>query len=126
MAQKKFVFHIVGDSNISRFLPIVKEAKTDPAVQDATLTRVVNAVQLKEALTNPTEPVRSTLIISALTNLLTASYFESFDQLRGHADRTFNEVLNWLNEGRQALDGFGTRVSSGGVLLMDYAYTKNN
>jgi hypothetical protein len=110
MSQKKFVFHLVGDSNISRFLPIVKEAKTDQAVQDATLARVVNSVQLKEALTNPSEPIHSTLIISALTNLLTSVYFEDFNRLRVHADRVFNEVLTWLNEGRQALDGFAARV----------------
>jgi hypothetical protein len=112
MSQKKFIFHLVGDLNISRFLPVVKEAKTDQAVQDATMARVVNGVQLKEVLTNPSEPVHSTLIISALTNLLTSVYFEDFDRLRVHADRVFNEVLIWLNEGRQALDGFATRVSS--------------
>jgi len=110
MSQKKFIFHLVGDSNIGRFLPIVKEAKTDQAVQDATMVRVVNGVQLKEVLTNPSEPIHSTLIISALTNLLTSVYFEDFDRLRVHADRVFNEVLIWLNEGRQALDGFATRV----------------
>jgi len=117
MSQKKFVFHILGDSNIGRFLPIVKEAKTDPAIQDATYVKIVNAVQLKEALTNPVEPIRSTLIVSALTNLLTSAYFESYDQLRSHADRTFNEVLNWLNEGRQAVDGFGTRVSLTAIVI---------
>jgi hypothetical protein len=109
MAQK-YVFHILGDSNVSRFLPIVKAAKTDTAVQEATFTRVINAVQLKEALTNPTE-VRPTLIISALTNLLTSAYFESFDTLKIHADRSFQDVLSWLTEGRQALEGFGARVS---------------
>jgi hypothetical protein len=73
---QKYIFHILGDSNVSRFLPIVKEAKTDKAVQDATLTRVINAVQLQDALTNPPEE-KSTLIIAALTNLLTSAYFES-------------------------------------------------
>ncbi len=110
MSQKKFIFHLVGDSNVSWFLPIVREAKTDQAVQDATMVRVVNGVQLKEVLTNPSESIHSTLIISALTNLLTSVYFEDFDRLRVHADRVFNEVLIWLNEGRQALDGFATRV----------------
>jgi hypothetical protein len=109
MAQK-YVFHFLGDSNISRYLPVVQEAKSDAAVRDATFTRVVNSVQLKEALSNPTE-VRPTLIIAALTNLITSSYFESFDNLKVHADRTFNDVLNWLTEGRQVLEGFGTRVS---------------
>jgi len=108
MAQK-YVFHFLGDSNISRYLPVVQEAKSDAAVRDAMLTRVVNAVQLKEALSNPTE-VRPTLIIAALTNLITSSYFESFDSLKVYADRTFNDVLNWLTEGRQVLEGFGTRV----------------
>jgi hypothetical protein len=106
---QKYIFHLLGDSNVSRFLPVVKEAKTDAAVQDATFTRVINAVQLKEALTNPTE-VRPTLLIACLTNLITSSYFESFDKLKVHADRTFNDVLTWLTEGRQALEGFGTRV----------------
>jgi hypothetical protein len=107
---QKYIFHILGDSNVSRFLPIVKEAKTDKAVQDATLTRVINAVQLQDALTNPPEE-KSTLIIAALTNLLTSAYFESYDQLRNHADRVFQDVLSWLSEGRQAMEGFGTRVS---------------
>jgi len=107
---QKYVFHLLGDSNVSRYLPVVKEAKTDAAVQDATFTRVVNEVQLKEALTNPVE-VRPTLIIASLTNLITSAYFESFDKLRIHADRTFNNVLTWLTEGRQVLEGFGTRVS---------------
>jgi hypothetical protein len=107
---QKYVFHLLGDSNISRYLPIVQEAKSDAAVRDATFTRVVNEVQLKEALTNPTE-VRPTLIVAALTNLITSAYFESFDKLKVHADRTFNNVLSWLTEGRQVLEGFGTRVS---------------
>jgi hypothetical protein len=109
MSSPKFVFHVLGDSNLNKFLPIVKRAKTDSAIQDATFTRVVNAVQLKDALSSPKEAT-PTLIISALTNLLTSSYFEGFDSLKTFADRTFNEVLTWLVEGREFQAGFGAQV----------------
>jgi hypothetical protein len=109
MAASKFIFHVLGDSNVNKYLPIVKKAKTDSAIQDATFARVVNSVQLKDALSNPKEAT-PTLIISALTNLMTSSYFESYDQLRIHADRTFNEILTWLGEGRELQAGFGAQV----------------
>jgi hypothetical protein len=109
MAASKFVFHVLGDSNVNKYLPIVKKAKTDAAIQDATFTRVVNAVQLQDELSNPKE-AKPTLIISALTNLMTSSYFESYDTLRAHADWAFNQVLIWLGEGRELQSGFGAQV----------------
>ncbi len=39
---------IAGDSNVARFLPVVKAAKKDGELQATELLRVTNAVQLKE------------------------------------------------------------------------------
>jgi hypothetical protein len=111
MCADKYLFHVLGDSNVNKFLPILKRAKSDSAIQNATFTRVVNAVHLREALSNPKE-AHPILIISALTNLLTSSYFEGFDQLKVYADKTFNEVLTWLGEGRELQAGFGSQVIS--------------
>ncbi len=92
-----------------RYLPVLKEAKTDSAIQDSTFIRTINAVQLREALSSP-QQAHPTLIISALTNLLTSSYYEGFDALKLFADRTFNEVLTWIVEGREFQAGFGAQV----------------
>jgi hypothetical protein len=111
MSQDKFTFYLIGDSNICKFLPIVKEAKTDIAIQNATLARATNSVQLRNVLSAPTE-LRSTVIISALTNLFTSTFIEDYDKLKVFAIRTFNEVLIWIAEGREAQEGFASTVKT--------------
>jgi len=101
--------HIFGDSNVDRFLPVVKEHKTDPQIQATTFTKTTNAVLLREALTHPTV-AHSVIIIAALTNLLTAKYFDDYDKLVDHCNNVFRDVLIWINEGRAALPGFASQV----------------
>jgi hypothetical protein len=110
MAQARYVFHVYGDSNIHKFLPIVKAAKSDPAVKNSTYTRVTNSVALMDALTKP-ETCHGTIIISALTNLITSNQFVDFDTMSAHATKTFTDVLSWIGEGREFLDGFAAKVS---------------
>jgi len=112
MAQARYVFHVYGDSNIHKFLPIVKAAKSDPAVKNCTYTRVTNSVALQEELTKPAT-CHGTIIISALSNLITSSQFTDFDTLTVFSARTFSDVLAWISEGREFLDGFAARVSCG-------------
>ncbi len=110
MAQSRYVFHVLGDSNVHKFLPIVKAAKSDPAVKNATYTRVTNSVALMDALTKP-EVCHRTIIISALTNIITSNQFISYDTMSAHASKAFDDVLSWIAEGREYLDGFAARVS---------------
>jgi hypothetical protein len=63
-----------------------------------------------DELTKPTT-VHGTIIISALTNLITSTQFIDYDTLTVFAGRTFNEVLTWIAEGRGFLDGFASRVT---------------
>jgi hypothetical protein len=92
MAQAIYVFHLYGDSNVHKFLPVVKAAKSDPAVKNATYTRVTNSVTLREELTKPTT-CHGTIIISAMTNLITSSQFVDYDTLSTFSNQTFNDVL---------------------------------
>jgi hypothetical protein len=109
MSQARYVFHIYGDSNIHKFLPIVKSAKSDPAVKNATYTRVTNSVVLMEELTKPAT-CHSTVIISALTNIITSSQFTDYDTLAVFSSKAFTDVLSWITEGREFLDGFASKV----------------
>jgi hypothetical protein len=111
MAQARYVFHVYGDSNVHKFLPVVKAAKSDPAVRNATYTRVTNAVALKEELSKPTV-CHGTVILSSLTNLITSSEYTDFNALSNMANKTFSDVLSWISEGREFLDGFAARVKA--------------
>ncbi len=42
--------HLIGDSNVDRYIAVVKAAKEDPAIHETTFARATNLVQLKEAL----------------------------------------------------------------------------
>ena len=101
--------HIYGDSNVERYFPIVKERKTDPQIQATTFTKTTNAVLLREALSHPTvaHPV---IIIAAITNLLTAKFFDDYDKLVEHCSSVFRDVLLWVEEGRNTLPRFATQV----------------
>jgi hypothetical protein len=101
--------HIYGDSNLDRYFPIMKERKSDPQVQATTYTKTTNAVLLREALTHPTV-AHSVIMIAALTNLLTAKFFDDYDQLVDHCTNVFRDMLLWIEEGRNSLAGFATQV----------------
>jgi hypothetical protein len=42
--------YIVGNSNVDRYFPLVKAARIEPSIQDATVVRATNLAQIKEAL----------------------------------------------------------------------------
>ncbi len=101
--------HIYGDSNVERYFPLVKERKTDPQIQATSYTKTTNAVLLREALSHPTV-AHSIVVIAAITNLLTAKYFDDYDKLVDHCSSVFRDVLLWVEEGRNTLSGFATQV----------------
>jgi hypothetical protein len=98
--------HIVGDSNIDRYLPLVKAVKEDPGIQDVTFTRATNMVQLHEALV-PAVPntVNPAVVLACLTNPITSHPYEEFGTLMTHCNKTFNQIQAWIQEGRGAAPG---------------------
>jgi len=102
-------YHLYGDSNVDRFLPLVKERKSDPQIQSTTFTKTTNAVLLKEALTHPAV-AHAIIVIASLTNLITAKFFDDYDLLVEHCNTVFRDVLLWIDEGRTALPGFASQV----------------
>ncbi len=101
---------ILGDSNVVRYLPKYKLKNSDPAVQATDLTKATNAVLLQDALCNP-KSAHSIVIVSAVTNLLTAKFFEDYDSLIDHCKDVFNNVMLWVQEGRNNVDGFADQVT---------------
>jgi hypothetical protein len=102
--------HIFGDSNIIRYLPKLQETKSDPSIQAVSMTKSTNVVLLRDALSNP-KSAYPIIIIAALTNIITAKFFEDYDLLVEHCKTSFNDVLLWIQEGRDNLDGFAALVS---------------
>ncbi len=102
-------YHIYGDSNVSRYLPVVKSKSTDPQFETITFTKVTNLVLLRDALTKP-EVSHPVVVISALTNLLVARYFDNFDAMLSHCKSIFTDLLSWVQEGRDTCPGFATHV----------------
>ncbi len=100
---------ICGDSNIIKYLPMLKEKKSDPSIQATSVSRATNVVLLQDLLSKPTE-VHALVIISAMTNLITSKFFEDFDAMLDHCRTTFNDVILWIQEGREALAGFADTV----------------
>ena len=100
---------IYGDSNVVKYLPLLKEKKSDPAIQATTVTRATNVVLLRDQLSSPKD-VHSLVIVSALTNLVTSKYFDDFDKMVEHCQGTFNDIFLWIQEGREALSGFAETV----------------
>jgi hypothetical protein len=101
---------ILGDSNIVKYLPMLKEKKSDPSIQATSVSRATNVVLLQDLLSKPTE-AHALVIISAMTNLITSKFFEDFDAMLEHCRTTFNDVVLWVQEGREALAGFADTVS---------------
>jgi hypothetical protein len=113
MSEPAIERHVFGDSNIVRYLPKLKEAKSDPSIQTVSMTKSTNAVLLRDGLSNP-KAAYPIIVIAALSNLITAKFFEDYDLLIEHCKSTFNDVLLWVQEGRNNLDGFAALV---GVIL---------
>jgi hypothetical protein len=102
-------YHIFGDSNVSRYLPVVKETSSDPQYETITFTKVTNLVLLRDALSLP-DVAHPVIIISALTNLLVAKYFDDFNEMLSHCKSVFTELLTWVQEGRDTCPGFAEQV----------------
>jgi hypothetical protein len=100
---------IYGDSNVVKYLPLLKERKSDPSIQATTVIRATNSVLLQDLLSCP-KVAHSLIIVSAITNLITAKYFDDYDQMISHCQNTFNDILLWIQEGREALSGFAETV----------------
>jgi hypothetical protein len=115
MSEPAIERHLYGDSNVVRYLPKLKEVKSDPSIQAVSLTKSTNAVLLRDSLSNP-KSAYPIIIIAALTNLITAKFYEDYDLLIEHCKTTFNDVLLWVQEGRDNLDGF---ASLAGILILD-------
>jgi hypothetical protein len=110
MAEPVIDRHIFGDSNIIRYLPKLQESKSDPSIKAVSMTKATNSVLLRDALSNP-KSAYPIVIIAALTNLITAKFFEDYDLMVEHCKSAFNDVLLWIQEGRDNLDGFAALVS---------------
>ncbi len=98
--------HIIGDSNVDRYLSIVKAAKEDPAIQETTFARATNLVQMQEALvpSTPNEPYPN-VVLACLTNPITNNPFEDYNVLIAHCNETFAQIQAWIQEGRGAVPG---------------------
>jgi hypothetical protein len=98
--------HLVGDSNVDRYLSIAKTAKEDPAIQETSFVRATNLVQVKEALV-PSSPSEShpNVILACLTNPITNHPFDEYKTLVTHCNQTFAQILAWIQEGRVATPG---------------------
>jgi hypothetical protein len=98
--------HLIGDSNVDRYISIVKAAKEDPAIQETTFARATNLVQLKEALvlSSPNEPYPN-VVLACLTNPVTNHPFNEYKTMVNHCNETFSQILAWIQEGRGAVPG---------------------
>jgi len=95
---------------VIKYLPLLKERKSDPSIQATTVARATNVVLLRDLLSKPTE-VQGLVIISAVTNIITSKYFDDFDAMSEYCRTTFNDVILWIQEGREAIAGFAETVS---------------
>jgi len=102
-------YHIFGDSNVSRYLPSIKETSSDPQYETISFTKVTNLILLRDALSLP-DVAHPVIIISALTNLLVSKFFDNFDEMLVHCKTVFTELLTWIQEGRDTCPGFAVQV----------------
>jgi len=96
--------HLIGDSNVVRYLPLVKSVKDDPFIQDSTMSKAVNAVQLQEVLSSP-QKVNPVVVLAAMTNPITAHPFQDYPTMINHCNKFFNEVKAWIEAGRASAVG---------------------
>jgi hypothetical protein len=112
--------HIIGDSNVDRYLSIVKAAKEDPAIQETTFTRATNLVQLQDALVPATpDAPHPNLVLACLTNPITNHPFEDYNVLITHCNKTFSQIQAWIQEGRGAVPGTMRQV----LVLVFYEFS---
>jgi hypothetical protein len=102
--------HLIGDSNVVRYLPLVKSVKDDPFIQDSTMSKAVNAVQLQEVLSSP-QKAHPVVILAAMTNPITAHPFEDYTAMIKHCEKFFTEVKAWIESGRASVAGAFQKVS---------------
>jgi hypothetical protein len=99
--------YIVGDSNVDRYYPVVKAARSDPSIQDAIVVRATNLAQIKEALV-PAVPneARSHVLLACLTNPITNYPYEgALPMLLNHCTEVFDQIKAYIVEGRGATPG---------------------
>ncbi len=101
--------HLIGDSNVVRYLPLVKSVKDDPFIQDSTMSKAVNAVQLQEVLSTP-QKAHPVIIIAAMTNPITSLPFEDYSSMIKHCEKFFTEVKAWVEAGRASTVGAFEKV----------------
>jgi hypothetical protein len=101
--------HFVGDSNIDRYLPVVKSVQDDPYMVGATMSKAVNSVQLQQALSTPVE-LHPVIILAAITNPVTSHLFTDFNTMRAHCNQMFAQIQAWINDGRTAVPGSMQKV----------------
>jgi hypothetical protein len=98
---------IVGDSNVDRFFPVVKAARNDPSIQDATVLRATNLAQIKEALVPAVSvEARSHVLLACLTNPVSSFPYEgALAMLLKHCTEVFDQIKAYIVEGRGATPG---------------------
>ncbi len=103
--------HIVGDSNIDRYLPLVKSCKEDPSIQDVSFAKATNLVQVQAALVPaPPNTIVPHVVLACLTNPITNFPYEDYAGMITHCNKIFNQVQAWIQEGRGALPGTMSQV----------------
>jgi hypothetical protein len=98
--------HIIGNSNVDRYFPIVKAAHDDPCIQNMTLVRATNLAQIKEAIT-PAVPVeaRSHVLLACLTNPITICSYNDPRSMLKHCESVFTQIKAFIAKGRGAVLG---------------------
>jgi hypothetical protein len=100
---------IAGNSNVARFLPVVKAAKKDGELQATELVRAMNKIQLKEQLSMP-KGASEHLIVAALTNIITSHVYRDSKTLTAFCERVFSEVMTWIEAGQANMPGSNENV----------------
>ena len=98
---------IIGDSNVDRYFPVVKAARNEPSIQDATVVRATNLAQIKEALL-PTvlSGPRSHVLLACLTNPITNySYEGAMPMLVKHCGEVYDQLKACITEARVTTPG---------------------
>jgi hypothetical protein len=99
--------YIVSDSNVDRYFPVVKAARDDPSIQDATVLRATNLAQIKEALVPAVSvEARSHVLLACLTNPISNYPYEgALSMLLKHCTEVFDQLKAYIVEGRGATPG---------------------
>jgi len=98
---------IIGDSNVDRYFPVVKAARNEPSIQDATVVRATNLAQIKEALL-PTvlSGPRSHVLLACLTNPITNYPYEgAMPMLVKHCGEVYDQLKAYITEARVTTPG---------------------